>query len=272
MIRRPPRSTLFPYTTLFRSRRTPRATPGRRAAARPRRAAPAGRPQRGQRPGRRARGAGDGRAPGPHHRGPALVSGSAAPPRAGARGRRDPLDQRLEGHQHRFDGRRGGGDGPAVRAAARRPPQGRALHAARAAPQAAVPVGDRLWGSRAADRAGSAGAGPARARHYVCGRGGAGPPRGTLRRRGAAVPRLLELRHVQELRGARRGLSEACGGDVNSGAVQPRMTDRRWETRLLVVLAAVLVVFGLAAGFGASSLVTLARGPGGGGLPFRPSN
>src|SRR6266511_4935049 len=40
MIRRPPRSTLFPYTTLFRSR-PPRSrrrcrTPGRRSAARPR--------------------------------------------------------------------------------------------------------------------------------------------------------------------------------------------------------------------------------------------
>src|SRR3989442_6862367 len=29
MIRRPPRSTLFPYTTLFRSRRTPRGPPSR---------------------------------------------------------------------------------------------------------------------------------------------------------------------------------------------------------------------------------------------------
>src|SRR5437899_10640701 len=29
MIRRPPRSTLFPYTTLFRSRRRPGAPPGR---------------------------------------------------------------------------------------------------------------------------------------------------------------------------------------------------------------------------------------------------
>src|SRR5215204_7032718 len=34
MIRRPPRSTLFPYTTLFRSRRrcSPRARPGRSAS------------------------------------------------------------------------------------------------------------------------------------------------------------------------------------------------------------------------------------------------
>src|SRR3712207_6884066 len=50
MIRRPPRSTLFPYTTLFRSRR---ADPLRRAAPRPRAAGPGpdgllgGRPARG---------------------------------------------------------------------------------------------------------------------------------------------------------------------------------------------------------------------------------
>src|SRR5689334_24493159 len=39
MIRRPPRSTLFPYTTLFRSR-----NPHGHKRARPRRPAPAGRP------------------------------------------------------------------------------------------------------------------------------------------------------------------------------------------------------------------------------------
>src|SRR3989449_10005284 len=32
MIRRPPRSTLFPYTTLFRSRRPPRTPPARRTS------------------------------------------------------------------------------------------------------------------------------------------------------------------------------------------------------------------------------------------------
>jgi len=58
---------------------------------------------------------------------------------------------------------------------------------------------------------------------------------------------------------------------VNSGAVQPRMTDRRWETRLLVVLAAVLVVFGLAAVYGASSLVTIAGGQVGAGFALRQS-
>src|SRR2546430_3914979 len=44
MIRRPPRSTLFPYTTLFRSLRTaPRKPPARRRATRRRRRAPADR-------------------------------------------------------------------------------------------------------------------------------------------------------------------------------------------------------------------------------------
>src|SRR5438270_5748539 len=36
MIRRPPRSTLFPYTTLFRSRRRPCPVPGGRPPGRPR--------------------------------------------------------------------------------------------------------------------------------------------------------------------------------------------------------------------------------------------
>jgi len=40
------------------------------------------------------------------------------------------------------------------------------------------------------------------------------------------------------------------------------MSDRRWETRLIAVVAAVLVVFGLAAVYGASSFVTVAGGGG----------
>src|SRR3712207_6869204 len=69
MIRRPPRSTLFPYTTLFRSRRRPRPRRGARRAdrardrrARPAAVAPVGEPVRHLRPpgvtnllGRRAR-------------------------------------------------------------------------------------------------------------------------------------------------------------------------------------------------------------------------
>ncbi len=38
------------------------------------------------------------------------------------------------------------------------------------------------------------------------------------------------------------------------------MTDARWQTRLLAVVAAILVVFGLAAVYGASSLLTVAAG------------
>src|SRR2546426_5922987 len=49
MIRRPPRSTLFPYTTLFRSLRDPRA----------RHAALSGKPARGARPVALGRGDGD---------------------------------------------------------------------------------------------------------------------------------------------------------------------------------------------------------------------
>src|SRR3712207_8057879 len=60
MIRRPPRSTLFPYTTLFRSRgraRGARARAERRHPHRPR-------PERGDRPARGERGEGDARARG----------------------------------------------------------------------------------------------------------------------------------------------------------------------------------------------------------------
>src|SRR3712207_7557531 len=52
MIRRPPRSTLFPYTTLFRSARTPRSWP-RRGGRGPCRGSGA----RGPRAGRGGRGA-----------------------------------------------------------------------------------------------------------------------------------------------------------------------------------------------------------------------
>ena len=47
------------------------------------------------------------------------------------------------------------------------------------------------------------------------------------------------------------------------------MSERRWETRLLAVVTAVLVVFGLAAVYGASSLVTTAGGTVGSGFALR---
>src|SRR5256712_10253376 len=49
--------------------------------------------------------------------------------------------------------------------------------------------------------------------------------------------------------------SSHCERDLRN-----RMTDRQWETRLLAVLAAVLVVFGLVAVYGASSLVATGGG------------
>src|SRR3989449_6028091 len=76
-------------------------------------------------------------------------------------------------------------------------------------------------------------------------------------RRGAAVTRLLELRHVQELRRA--------GGHIPATS-RSAVT---WEGRLLAVVTAVLVVFGLAAVYGASSLVTTAGGQVGASFALR---
>src|SRR5207247_10612250 len=77
------------------------------------------------------------------------------------------------------------------------------------------------------------------------------PPGGATGRRRPVVSRVLELRHVQELRGARGDVPDARGADVR---------DVRWETRLLALVAAVLVVFGLTAVYGAWSLLTTACG------------
>src|SRR3712207_7043378 len=63
MIRRPPRSTLFPYTTLFRS--LPEGRDDRRPARRPRPVAPPGAPH-----GRRLAGDRLGRGAGPRRRQP----------------------------------------------------------------------------------------------------------------------------------------------------------------------------------------------------------
>src|SRR5256885_1614042 len=56
---------------------------------------------------------------------------------------------------------------------------------------------------------------------------------------------------------------------ANSWSKCERMTDRRWETRLLALLAAVLVVFGLTAVYGASSLLTTAGGQVGSAFALR---
>ena len=57
----------------------------------------------------------------------AHLPGHSAPGRAGARGRRRALDQRLQVHQRDIDRSRDRGAGPALRSAAGRPAQGRAL-------------------------------------------------------------------------------------------------------------------------------------------------
>src|SRR5207245_1340677 len=102
--------------------------------------------------------------------------------------------------------------------------------------------------------------GHAGARHDVRRRGQPGAPRRAAGGHGPALSGLLELRHVQELRGARRHLPQTRRGDV---------TDRRWETRLLAVIAAVLIVLGLAEVYGASSLVTTSGGTVGARLAVR---
>src|SRR5207245_7387794 len=80
--------------------------------------------------------------------------------------------------------------------------------------------------------------GAARAWDALRGCGAPRPPGGATGRRRPVVSRVLELRHVQELRGARGDVPDARGADVR---------DVRWETRLLALVAAVLVVFGLTA-------------------------
>src|SRR5260370_665818 len=88
---------------------------------------------------------------------------------------------------------------------------------------------------------------------------GRGPPRGAAGRRRAALAGVFELGHVQELRGARRHVPPAGGGDVS---------DTRWETRGLALVAAILVVVGLTAVYGASSLLTIPGGAGQVGSSF----
>src|SRR3989442_11423976 len=49
----------------------------------------------------------------------------------------------------------------------------------------------------------------------------------------------------------------------------PMVRDTRWETRLLALVAAVLVVFGLTAVYGASSLLTISGGQVGSAFALR---
>ena len=219
---------------------------GRRALLPARRAAPPGRSQRRQRARRRARG---GRASGcpsaAHRRRAPDLPGHPAPGRAGARGGRRALDQRLQVHQHHLHRGGGGRARPAVRAAARRAAQGRALHPAG---RVAAAAGAGPWwptGSRARSWCRTW----ATALHGGAGRIDFDEVIATARRlaharrRGAAVAGLLQLRHVQELRGARRALPARGGGAVTGRPVR-HPGELRWETRLLGMVTAVLLVFG----------------------------
>src|SRR4028119_81389 len=98
MIRRPPRSTLFPYTTLFRSPAPPRAG-RRRAWATPRPPAPPGPRRRRPRGGGRSRRGGPRRPPGPR-------AGPRPPLRpvpvgAGPAAEGDPVEEARDDHQGR---------------------------------------------------------------------------------------------------------------------------------------------------------------------------
>ena len=189
---------------------------GDERAAAARRAAAAGRPQRRQRARRRA-----GRASRPAPIPTAIAArapdlpGDPPSGRAGARGGRRALDQRLQVHQHHLDRGRGGGARPAVRAAAGRTAQGRALHPPRRA--AARSAAARWWRTA---RPGRSSCATWASRCRSCRAGDFAEVIATARaagaagRRGAAVARLLQLRHVQELRGAGRALPRRGGGDV----------------------------------------------------------
>src|SRR3972149_3803076 len=89
-------------------------------------------------------------------------------------------------------------------------------------------------------------------------------PRGGRGR--AAVSGVRQLRSIRQLRRARRTVSAAGGGDV-SGAMTPEHAV--WETRLLAVVTATLVVFGIAAVYGASSLLAVQRGEPGAAFALR---
>src|SRR4029450_12407904 len=63
--------------------------------------------------------------------------------------------------------------------------------------------------------------------------------------------------HVQQLRGARRTIPRRRRGDVTGSRPVRHPGELRWETRLLGVVTLVLLAFGVAATYGAASLVTV---------------
>ena len=127
------RRLVRPCRRLAHARHRP-AAPAQPAAA-------AGRPQHRERPRGGAHHPRAGRLAGGDGLGPDYLPGNRAPGGTGARSERRPLDQRLEVDQRDID--RGGGHGarPALRAAAGRTAQGRALHPARSPAQGTVPRG-----------------------------------------------------------------------------------------------------------------------------------
>ena len=201
---------------LPRSRRRPRlrGRPSRRVGLRRRRAAGRNlgaphdrRPQRRQRDGRRGGRAGDGDRPRRGRGRASQLSRRAPPARAGARARRRPLCQRLEGDQ-RESGR---GGASLVRRRRPRDPrrelEGGELRVAGPGPCRACGGGISDRGDRRAprarSRAGLGGRGCARQlRHPLRGRPGSSC-RGPARCRSAAGTGVRELRRLSRLRGAR---------------------------------------------------------------------
>ena len=184
--------------------------------------------------------------------------GAAAPARAGPRGGRRPLDQRLQGDEHRLDrgGARTRSTAPtcccwaAATRASRTPGW-------RDAPGRAMPGGRglRRGGRRGRARPGGSGAGGARpARSTTCCHGARGwPARATRSCSPRPAPVTTCSRNYEE-RGARfRAAVEAL---VTASAARRHPGELRWETRLLAVVTATMVVFGIAATYGAASLVT----------------
>src|SRR5690606_2937492 len=117
----------------------------------------------------------------------------------------------------------------------------------------------------------------AAARHPVRARGGAGARVRRAGRRGAARPRLLELRHVRGLRGARRALRGARargGGRGGRRRLMARLDlapagpmtlpdpgiGRGWEGALLLTATLLLVSFGLVTLYSASAVLAQRQG------------
>ena len=92
---------------------------------------------------------------------------------------------------------------------------------------------------------------PGGAWRIVRGRGNQGAGAGPGGRRGPALARLFELRHVYQLRAARCHLPRPGGGDVTPQVKHPG--ERRWETNGLAVVTLALTAFGIASCYASAS-------------------